>query len=211
MKKILISIGIICLITGCTNDTTKKSLEENNQISLKETENSNIPDITVINYVINLENDVTNLPKETSSSTKEKLKNTFITLTDFIFYNGTINGVTFDELSISSKEKVLEIYTNIDEKIESYYPNYKEAIKVTSKKVYTNAIENANNLKETYKQRVGEDSYNNTKEIIEDDINRLKENISPTVDYVQVKSQNIYDTIKEKANNWYQDYKESSE
>ena len=87
----------------------------------------------------------------------------------------------------------------------------KETIKTTSQNIYTNVIEKANSIKEKYKEKVGEDSYNNTKEIIEEDLNRLKETINPTVDYVKENSKNIYDSVKEKADNWYQNYKESSE
>lgn len=230
MKKVIIILIALSIITGCTSENIKNNLTENSktknvqteeiikvepEVPTKESleeETSTTNDITIINYINDVEKEVTSLTNdENSTSTKEKLKNTFITLTDFIFYNGTINGITFNELSSSAQEKVLEIYTNIDRKIESYYPNYKETIKTTSQNIYTNVIEKANSIKEKYKEKVGEDSYNNTKEIIEEDLNRLKETINPTVDYVKENSKNIYDSVKEKADNWYQNYKESSE
>ena len=230
MKKVIIILIALSIITGCTSENIKNNLTENSktknvqteeiikvepEVPTKESleeESSTTNDITIINYINDVEKEVTTLTNnENSISTKEKLKNTFITLTDFIFYNGTINGITFNELSTSVQEQVLEIYTNIDRKIESYYPNYKETIKTTSQNIYTNVIEKANSIKEKYKEKVGEDSYNNTKEIIEEDLNRLKETINPTVDYVKENSKNIYDSVKEKADNWYQNYKESSE
>ena len=230
MKKVIIILIALSIITGCTSENIKNNLTENSktknvqteeiikvepEVPTKESleeESSTTNDITIINYINDVEKEVTTLTNnENSISTKEKLKNTFITLTDFIFYNGTINGITFNELSSSAQEKVLEIYTNIDRKIERYYPNYKETIKTTGQNIYTNVIEKANSLKEKYKEKVGEDSYNNTKEIIEEDLNRLKESVSPTVDYVKENSKNIYDSVKEKADNWYQNYKESSE
>lgn len=230
MKKLIIILIVLSIITGCASENTKSDLTENiktenvqteeiikveQEVPTKESleeETSTTNDITIINYINDVEKEVTTLTNnENSISTKEKLKNTFITLTDFIFYNGTINGITFNELSSSAQEKVLEIYTNIDRKIESYYPNYKKTIKTTGQNIYTNVIGKANSLKEKYKEKVGEDSYNNTKEIIEEDLNRLKESVSPTVDYVKENSKNIYDSVKEKADNWYQNYKESSE
>ena len=230
MKKVIIILIALSIITGCTSENIKNNLTENiktknvqteeiikvePEVPTKESleeESSTTNDITIINYINDVEKEVTTLTNnENSISTKEKLKNTFIALTDFIFYNGTINGITFNELSSSAQEKVLEIYTNIDRKIESYYPNYKETIKTTSQNIYTNVIEKVNSIKEKYKEKVGEDSSNNTKEIIEEDLNRLKETINPTVDYVKENSKNIYDSVKEKADNWYQNYKESSE
>lgn len=230
MKKVIIILIALSIITGCASENIKNNLTENiktknvqteeiikvePEVPTKESleeESSTTNDITIINYINDVEKEVTTLTNnENSISTKEKLKNTFIALTDFIFYNGTINGITFNELSSSAQEKVLEIYTNIDRKIESYYPNYKETIKTTSQNIYTNVIEKANSIKEKYKEKVGEDSYNNNKEIIEEDLNRLKETINPTVDYVKENSKNIYDSVKEKADNWYQNYKESSE
>ena len=230
MKKVIIILIALSIITGCTSENIKNNLTENSktknvqteeiikvepEVPTKESleeESSTTNDITIINYINDVEKEVTTLTNnENSISTKEKLKNTFITLTDFIFYNGTINGITFNELSSSAQEKVLEIYTNIDRKIESYYPNYKETIKTTSQNIYTNIIEQANILKEKYKQKIGEETYNNNQKIMEEDLNNLKDNLSPTVDYIKEKSQNTYEELKEKANNWYQNYKESSE
>lgn len=226
MKKALIILILVAIITGCASDTMKSSLTEVNlqkevkgTEEVKETinirpveESSTNNDIEIINYVNNLEDEVISLTNsDITSTTKEKLKNTFITLTDFIFYDGTINNITFNELSISVQEKILETYTNIDKIIESYYPNYKETIKTTSQNIYTNIIEQANILKEKYKQKIGEETYNNNQKIMEEDLNNLKDNLSPTVDYIKEKSQNTYEELKEKANNWYQNYKESSE
>lgn len=226
MKKALIILILVAIITGCASDTMKSSLTEVNlqkevkgTEEVKETinirpveESSTNNDIEIINYVNNLEDEVISLTNsDITSTTKEKLKNTFITLTDFIFYDGTINNITFNELSISVQEKILETYTNIDKIIESYYPNYKETIKTTSQNIYTNIIEQANILKEKYKQKIGEETYNNNQKIMEEDLNNLKDNLLPTVDYIKEKSQNTYEELKEKANDWYQNYKESSE
>ena len=52
----------------------------------------------------------------TNTTMKEKLENTFITLTDFIFYDGTIKGMTFDELTDTAKQEILDLYEKIDSK-----------------------------------------------------------------------------------------------
>ncbi len=174
-------------------------------------------DDKIISYVNTLDNEVNTLTstRRLTTSVKTTLKETFITLTDFIFYNGTIKGVTFNELSTSIKEKVLEIYTKIDEKIESVWPNYKETIKTTTKNIYTNIKEKAISLKETlqqkYKDSVGEEAYNNSVKTWEEDIERIKESTAPTTSYIKEKSKETYETVKEKANNWYQNFKERDE
>lgn len=74
-----------------------------------------------------------------ASSIKDSLKSGFITVVDFLFYNGTIKGHTFKDLSDSAKLKVLSMALYFDEKIETYFPGYKESISSTTNKIYTNA------------------------------------------------------------------------
>lgn len=58
----------------------------------------------------------------------DKAKECFITLVDFIFYDGEIKGKRFDELTASTKAKILYYTLLIDAKIDSKWPNYKENI-----------------------------------------------------------------------------------
>ena len=75
--------------------------------------------------------------EEISSKNESKLKNTFILLTDFIFYNGRIKGYTFSELRNEEKEKIVNSWEKLDNYIEKKYPNYKQKIKDTSSKNYS--------------------------------------------------------------------------
>lgn len=167
----------------------------------------------VINYVDSLASKVnlSTSAKELTLDAKLKIKEIFITLTDFIFYDGTIKGITFNELSATAKQKVLDIYVKIDQKIESVWPNYKDTIKTTSKNVYTNIKEEVEKLKEKilekYKDVIGEEKYDEANQILKEDRERLKESASSGKNYVK----KSYETIKEKANGWYQNIKESSE
>lgn len=86
----------------------------------------------IVSYFENIDNEV-----EESSSFKEKFKEYFITIVDFIFYEKEIKGYTFDDLSSTSKAKIISIALKIDNKIEEYVPNYKENISSTSNKIYT--------------------------------------------------------------------------
>ena len=233
MKKLIIIIITLVLVTGCASELKNETASINNEIKYNETESNVVieeevkteslstetlkvrdtadsstnADIKIINYVNDLNNEVDELTSsEITEATKTKLKESFITLTDFIFYEGTINGITFNELSTSVKEKVIEVYETIDKKIESVWPNYKETIKSTATKIYTNlkikTIELKDELLNKYKESIG---------VFEDDINRLKESTQPTIDYVKEKSQEAYESIKDKASSWYENFKESSE
>lgn len=160
----------------------------------------------VLNHIKDLSAEVNKLigDRNLTKTVKNKIKKTFIKITDFIFYGGKINGITFEELSLSAQEKVLKISIEIDKNIESVWPNYKETIKSNSKKVYSTIIEEAIKLKAKiqaeYKETIDEEVYNNSIQTLEEDLNRLKE-----------KSKDVYRTIKEQADNWYQNFKESSD
>lgn len=97
----------------------------------------------VVSYFENLNNNLDNYTKDKSIGSS--LKSGFVTVVDFLFYEGQIKGKTFEELSTSAKIKVLQLAFSIDEKIEKHFPGYKEEISNTSKKVYnkvkTKAIE----------------------------------------------------------------------
>lgn len=226
MKKVIIlSICLLFLATACTNKNESKSTSPKKEETTKEivlvTENTNkeepVSDDEVVEYINNVTNEVSELNSEKSLSqkTKESLKKTFITLTDFIFYDGTIKGKTFKELSSEAQEKVLELYEKLDSKIESVFPNYKEEIKDTSTKTYSKVKEKAKELKETIKsiyiERVGEDTYQKEMEIIENTKDKLVEKASPIISDVKDKAKETYTKTKDKLDKWYKNFKESSE
>lgn len=178
----------------------------------------------VVTYVEEVEKEVETLAASDGDdkSVKEKLEDTFITLTDFIFYDGTIKGVTFQELTDAAKEKVLNLYEKIDSTIENKFPNYKENIKSTAKKSYTTVVTKAKELKDSiiskYKDYVGEDQYNNTVDTFEEDKNRFQDAYSPYVEKGKEVGTKAIEKGKEvihsaigKLDSWYQDYKESRE
>ncbi len=60
---------------------------------------------------------------------RERLKSGVDTIYRFLFEGGTIRGKTFKELSTSAKLQVMKITIAIDQKIDAYFPNYKNRIK----------------------------------------------------------------------------------
>ena len=225
MKKYLVLLlCILVLLTGCeaTKKEKAKPVTENKseEVSLIEVNNDASEEATdedVVNYVSTIENEIENInyTESKKETIKEKLKENFIILTDFIFYDGTIKGKTFNELTTSAKEEILELYEKIDNKIESIYPNYKEEIKDTSTKVYSKAksmvISLKDYLKKSYIDSVGEDTYQKEMEIIKDTQDKVKEKTAPVIDTAKEKTKETYEKTKDKLNNWYQGIKESSE
>ena len=59
---------------------------------------------------------------------KEKTKEAFIKLVDFIFYDGELFGYKYKNLSQSAKEKVLYYALELDGYIDKKWPGYKETI-----------------------------------------------------------------------------------
>lgn len=101
--------------TTTNNPTTSKSADEE-----------------VMDYITTLQQDFN------ATSLKDSVKSGFITVVDFLFYNGTIKGHTFNELTNEAKLKVLSMALYFDSKIDKYFPGYKESISSTANKIYTN-------------------------------------------------------------------------
>lgn len=212
MKKLFIIVLIsTIIITGCTKPTsevqTKTNSYENNLIEEQEIKT----DDEFVNYIKNVELEVENITTQEELTVEDQkvLENTFITLTDFIFYDGEINGVTFDELTDSAKEKVLDIYQKIDSKIESKFPNYKENIASTSKNVYANIRKEVEELKDKYIDEYGQEKYDNLENAYNEGKESLKDSAKNTYETLKDVSEEFYEETKNKAENWYKNYKES--
>ena len=80
----------------------------------------------VVNYFSTL-NSVLDKNDGTESFGKT-VKKGFVTVVDFMFYGGSIKGVTFSQLSASAKTQVLKIAGWIDEKIDRIFPGYKATL-----------------------------------------------------------------------------------
>lgn len=131
-------------VDDSSNSVQGADLTTNNEIYNSNNNSNNevliTNDKSVLDYFNNFYNEVINMDK---ANLKSSVKDKFVTLVDFIFYDGTISGRTYKELSATSKLKVLQLFLKIDHKIEEKIPGYKESISTTGNKVYTNAKEKA--------------------------------------------------------------------
>ena len=215
MKKLFIMVLIsTIIITGCSKPTTEVKATDKYEYNLIEEEVIET-DEEFVTYINNVEQEVTAIAEkeEVTAEDQKVLENTFITLTDFIFYDGEINGVTFDELTDSAKEKVLDLYDKIDTKIESVFPNYKENIASTSKDVYANIKKEITELKDKIKDKYidkhGQENYDNLENAYNESKETLKDSAKNTYETLKDVSTEFYENTKNKAENWYKNYKES--
>lgn len=123
---------------GVSNDSNSKDKDENitrqdNNDSSEDIKNEN----DIVQYFENNYNDI----NSNKVSIKDKAKEYFIDIVDFIFYDKEINGYTFSELSDNAKIKVIALALKIDSKIEEYIPGYKKSISSNGNKIYTDVKE----------------------------------------------------------------------
>lgn len=170
-----------------STDNSSTITANNNQVNSSSTD-TNIDD-EVVTYVNTLKDD----------STTSSLKTNFVTLVDFIFYDGTIKGHTFKELTNEAKLKVLEAMLYLDSKVEKYFPNYKEEISSKTGRAYT-----------TVKDKVVSSYLNITSAICskdssicdsaKEDFQNLKKNFGLTWSVIK----EVAGDSKESIKNWYE-------
>lgn len=174
--------------TTTTNEFDNSTTKNNSNVNDK---NNNIDAVKFIN---DLSNEV-----ESSNKLESSIKDKFVVLVDFIFYDGKIKDKTFKELSTSTKLKVLELFLKLDNKIENKYPNYKNNISPKGNKVYNNVKNKALNKYfeiTTEACENDEDLCNSAKE----GLRNMKESFSLTWDIIK----EVTGAGITKLKNWYE-------
>lgn len=196
MKNILliIALGVVVINFNDKIDYPKENLEKINKKEIISKEEKLIieenSEEKIVTYIENIDTEIERLDTD-DKSIKEKIKNSYNILTDFIFHNGVINGITFDSLTNSAKEKVLSIYEKIDAKIENKFPDYKETIKNKSKEVYNNTKvkieEFGQNIKEKYEKYTNDSKNEEVVEAFKNDKNNVVETYEKIKDKINSK------------------------
>lgn len=212
MKKIIIILLCCILVTGCINiNIGTKDNTPVKELTKEETKNTNYE---------SLGEEATNIleKEEITKEEESRVKRIYLTLTDFLFNGGKINGKTFEDLTIEAKSKCYDIYLKLSNLMEEKFPNYKEEFPKKAKETVSNLKDKMTELKDKikneYREFVGEEQY----QILEDSFNEDKGNLEdvyetykPYIDNAKEKTKGAYQKAKEKASNWYQEYKESNE
>lgn len=189
-----------------TTSISKSSIKTTSRSSSKRvttTSRTSNNDNLVIDYVKNEYNSYGNYTKE--KSIPEKAKQGFITIVDFIFYDGTIKGKKFDDLTSAAKAKVIYYALLIDNKIDGKWPNYKETIKNKTYELKAKLI--AKYMDITSSLCEGHpDACEQAKEdlnVLKKSLNITREVIIKAVKYVSAKGYELTTIIK----NWYETWR----
>lgn len=206
------SIQVQTPTTNSTNNvqiqipTSTTTYPSSNSTTLNDTITED--DKEVISYFEKLKQNIKDiLDSETVENAEDKLKGTFITAVDFVFYDGEINGIKFDDLTEGAKQNILETISFIDDTIMIKFPNYKEEISSTVSGAYNKASEliknGANNVKEFSKEKLGEQNYNAIIEVKDELVSYTKQAIGVVGGFTG----SLWDKGKEKVKNWYEKFK----
>lgn len=113
-----------------TSQTTKESKNGTTTTKKKDIKNADEEVLAYFNNEVN------------TADTKSKgtLKNAFIKVVDFIFYDKDINGYYFKDLTASAKLKVIGLALKLDNIIDSNFPGYKDELSSSYNKAKDNLI-----------------------------------------------------------------------
>ena len=190
------------------NNTTSNETKKQEETTTSETVTYSQNDNAVIGTLNNTLSEVNSATNDKNFSSKAKA--TFISLVDFLFYDGKIKGVTFNELTDSGKQKVLELASKIDASLEKKAPGYKDTISSNTSKAFNKASEviksgatNANNFA---KEKLGDENY---QEIInsKDELVTYTKNAAG---FVKDVGSSLFSSAKDKLSKWYQNFKNSN-
>lgn len=215
---IVLLLLIIAFLLGYlvrNNNSSKNDNEKNAVETIKEEVKNNTneystKDETVLDELISIENDTEKILSDSEDkSVLSKAKGVFIRIVDFIFYDGTIKGVTFNELTDKGKEKVLELAKIVDEKIENKFPNYKEKISTKASDAFNKASsiikEGASDFANFSREKIGEENYNKIIDAKEDIIEYAKS----AEEIIKESGGSIVSKTKDKVKSWYEKFREN--
>ena len=164
----------------------KKDSEEVNKSYVE------VKDEDIVNYIKDIDD------KKDESS----LKNGFIKVVDFIFYDGEIMGKRLNELKDETKVKIYNLFYSIDSKVDSLYPDYKEKIFKETGRIYTNLKEKTLKL---YINTIDNICENNDDfcEKTKENFNKIKEKFKISYDKLKTFTKEEINKLEE----WYINYK----
>lgn len=194
-------------INNNEKNNTKNNFSDNKDVKKEQEKEENDNSSTNINKtseeeVVNyFEDNYNEINNNTWEDVKDKAKGYFITIVDFIFYDGEIKGHTFNDLSTSAKLKIISAALKIDSKIEGYIPGYKGTISSNGSKIYNNVKERLVTLYLDISAEIcrnHENDCNTAKEIFKD----IKDNCRIGWDFVK----KLVSSGTSKLKEWYEVY-----
>lgn len=168
-----------------TSQTTSVSKNGTTTTKKKDIKNADENVLAYFNNEVNTADD----------KSKGTLKNTFIKVVDFIFYDKDINGYYFKDLTASAKLKVIGLALKLDNIIDSHFPGYKDELSSSYNKAKDNLIT-------LYLNLTSEFCKNNDSicESAKNDFSFLKESLNLSWDVIK----NLAKSGTNKLKEWYE-------
>lgn len=167
--------------------TTTKIISTTTKTTTKKNDNKSADDevLAYFNNEVNTADD----------KSKGTLKNAFIKVVDFIFYDKDINGYYFKDLTASAKLKVIGLALKLDNIIDSHFPGYKDELSSSYNKAKDNLIT-------LYLNLTSEFCKNNDSicESAKNDFSLLKESLNLSWDVIK----NLAKSGTNKLKEWYE-------
>lgn len=168
-----------------TSQTTSVSKNGTTTTKKKDIKNADENVVAYFNNEVNTADD----------KSKGTLKNAFIKVVDFIFYDKDINGYYFKDLTASAKLKVIGLALKLDNIIDSHFPGYKDELSSSYNKAKDNLIT-------LYLNLTSEFCKNNDSicESAKNDFSLLKESLNLSWDVIK----NLAKSGTNKLKEWYE-------
>lgn len=186
--------------TTTKNNTTVKSTTVVKTTTKATTTKLSTKDETVLKYIETEHQEIKN--GENTETFKEKSKKKFIELVDFIYYGGTIKGVTFKELKNSTKAKVIYYALLIDAAIDSKFPGYKDNISDKYKDIKARLIAEFLDIKYEVCLKSGDDC-----DQANADFQLLKSSLKLTWDFIKGCFIYVKNLTVPKIKSWYESFR----
>lgn len=162
-------------------------------------------DSTVLEEFSNIGNEI--IDSRDSSDFLDKGKSYFIYCVDFLFYDGEIKGVKFNDLSEMAREQLICDIITIDNLICSKFPNYKETISEGSSEAFDKASDiihsGTTNVKDYSREKLGDENYDKIGEYKDLFVEQTSREWDEFKDIVG----SGYDKGKSKIKDWYEGFK----
>lgn len=174
--------------------TTEDTIEETNEIVSENTSEEKSKDEIITEFFATQKEELQQyIDSNDVENIKAKGKDIFTTFVDFIFYDGEIYGIKYDELSDGIKEQLYTDFCNIDSLVSSYDSNYKEDLADKYYKVKDFVSPYYYSTTDKIKEYIGTDNM--------EKLNDIKENTSDV-------TEDLWNKSKEKIKNAYEEWKD---
>ena len=139
-----------------------------------------------------------------TSEDRNVIKSGFVKVVDFLFYDEPIKGKKFSDLKESAKLKIIKAALYLDNKIDKYFPDYKESISTKSKDIYTKVKSKSVELYYKLSDKLCS-NHEDLCDTAREEFQKLKTSLKLSIDLIKDIGGDGIDSLKK----WYESFRES--